>query len=71
MVVGQCGNCGGQVSVLPVTHGVFPPVARCVNCGATAAQPAVLPMNPPEDKGNQHYAGAITAPKATYVLGDY
>lgn len=44
--IGQCGNCGGNVSVETVFLSVNPPVPTCESCGATARpQGPVIEMN--------------------------
>jgi hypothetical protein len=40
-VIGQCSCCGGDVIVPRVWMGVYPPIPKCRQCGATPKRNAV------------------------------
>lgn len=47
-IIGNCGLCGGPVTVPLVWYGINRPPATCKNCGATVKEDygPRLPMNP-------------------------
>lgn len=47
-IVGTCGNCGGNVTVPMVWHGIYPPKPSCDSCGASPKRDKaeILDMEP-------------------------
>lgn len=47
-IIGQCANCGGEVSIPGTYLSVKPPIPRCEDCGAKME--STLPVVEMEDK---------------------
>jgi len=65
IVVGTCGNCGGDVVSVdgPWMCILPPPPPRCVRCGARVAQGPVLPMQtPPKAPTTKPILGHVDLP---------
>lgn len=53
-IVGECGNCGGDVVLEDAWMSVNPQVPHCRKCGAHAKQDRpVLPMTPRRDAARE------------------
>lgn len=50
-IIGSCSICGGSVVVPTIWFGIYPPVPKCQDCGATKKESAgpVIPMEPSKD----------------------
>jgi uncharacterized Zn finger protein len=40
-ILGRCSQCGGNVVVPTIWHGIIPPTPRCESCGAVKKQKVI------------------------------